>query len=371
MNQIILRKKQVDELKAIIRANNPDSLFLVRDEKSYTPCGAERFVRELTDNREIPSFYEFEPNPQIDDLKKGIETFRKSGATIILAIGGGSVLDMAKLISVFAHQSENIEDIVDGKAKLNGNKTPLIAIPTTAGTGAEATKFAVLYMGKKKFSVEHASVLPNYVYLSPEFSMTASPYLTASTGLDAFCQAAESLWSVNANSESETYSLEALRLVWENLVEATTKNCEKAKANLLEAAFLAGKAINITKTTAPHAVSYAFTSFYGIPHGHAVALSFPFFLQFNYGLTEKDCTDSRGPKNVQSRIDKILTIMGCDIAQSVETLTRFFNSVGINIHIREIAPGFEPEIIVRNVNTQRLTNNPRRVDAANIREFLG
>ena len=104
--------------------------------------------------------------------------------------------------------------------KIENIKTPLIAIPTTAGTGAEATQFAVLYINKNKYSIAHHSILPNTVFLSSDFSHSANSYLTACTGLDAFCQAVESVWSVNSNTESEKYALEAIELIWGNLQKA-------------------------------------------------------------------------------------------------------------------------------------------------------
>jgi len=370
MNQLVFDKKRLQELKAQISKINPQRIFLVRANKSYFASGADVFINDLVQGYDVESFFEFDPNPQLDDLVKGVAKFKTSSCDLIIAIGGGSVLDMAKLISIFAHQSQSFTDIVTGKEKLNGIKTKLIAIPTTAGSGAEATKFSVLYINKKKYSVEHDNILPDAVYLSSDFSLSAGKYLTACTGLDAFCQAIESVWSVNATEESTMFGLEAIDSVWGNLQKAVNENDVEAREKMQRASFLAGKAINITKTTAPHAMSYAFTSYYGIPHGHAVALSIAFFLKYNYKLNSCDCTDSRGEQAVKSRIDKILDILNVGIDDVEQLLFTFFNSIGINTNISEVIDNLDPKVISENVNFERLKNNPREVTPTVISQLL-
>lgn len=370
MCQIVYRKKQLAELKQLVKKHNPKKIFLVRGKNSYKNSGAEKFVEKELNLSKVVSFSNFNQNPQLVDLKKGISLFNEGNYDLIIAIGGGSVLDMAKLISVMAHQNNNIEEIIQGKEVLNNTKTQLLSIPTTAGTGAEATSFAVVYINKVKYSVAGQSILPNYVYLSPEFSLSASSYLTACTGLDAFSQAIEAAWSVNSNSKSEKYSLEAISLVWENLQNAVLNNDKNAKSNMLEASFLAGKAINITKTTAPHAISYAFTSYYNIPHGHAVALSLPLFFEYNYNLTDADCMDNRGCEVVKTRIKKVFTLLSSDISSIKAELISFFNSIGINIEIHTLIKNFDSSLILENINLERLKNNPRRVTETVINDFL-
>lgn len=370
MNQVIFNKYDTHKLKEVVNHINSEKIFLVRANKSFLTSNAKTFINKLVDNQNHTSFFEFDPNPQIEDLKRGISLFKKGNFELIIAIGGGSVIDMAKLISVFAHQNQNIDDIVLGKVQINNNKTPLIAIPTTAGTGAEATHFAVLYMDKSKYSVAHPTILPDYVYLSSEFSLSANSYLTACTGLDAFCQAIESVWSVNSNIKSEEYALKAIEIIWNNLQKAVKNNNEQAKKQMLEASFLAGKAINITKTTAPHAISYAFTSYYNIPHGHAVALSLPYFLHYNYNVSNIDCSDQRGANKVKERIDKVLNILKIEINDVQTVFVKFFDSLGININISTLVKNFDKNIIINNINTERLSNNPRIVTKETIENML-
>lgn len=370
MEQVVFCTQQLNELKQILSKVPADKVFLVHGKKSYEGSGAKKFIHSLLGGKTQAAFHEFEVNPQLNDLQKGVDYFRKGTFELIIAIGGGSVLDMAKLISVFSHQQSSFTNLIKGEATFNNTKTPLIAIPTTAGTGAEATQFAVLYMGKTKYSVDHQALLPDYVYLSPDFLLEADAYLTACTGLDAFCQAVESAWSVNATEASEELAYQAIDMVWKNLPLAVLRNDASAKAKIQEGAYLAGKAINITRTTAPHALSYAFTSYYGIPHGHAVALSLPFFLQYNYHLNDSDCCDKRGADQVKMRIEKILNHLNLNSDTVEAALLHFFDALGINIRLKGLIPDLDKEIILKHVNHKRLNNNPRVVTKEAIQEFL-
>ncbi|RLD41881.1 MAG: alcohol dehydrogenase [Bacteroidetes bacterium] len=417
--QILFQENQFEALKRLLKEQEFKRIFLVRGDKSYENSGAETFIKKLSEKIEIVSFSNFDVNPNVSDLRRGVNKFnygqevlnidifdektfktkllkflksrslhfvndyfknesnavldvfaQRSFFDLILAIGGGSVLDMAKLISVFANQSGDFEDIIQNNRIEGIIKTPLLAIPTTAGTGAEATHFAVIYIGKNKYSVAAKSILPDYVYLSSEFSASAKSYLTACTGLDAFSQAIESVWSVSSTKESELYALKAIEIIWKNIAKAVNNNDRIAKSAMQEAAFLAGKAINITKTTAPHAISYTFTSYYGIPHGHAVSLSLPYFIKYNYNLVEEDCTDNRGFMSVKNRIDKILNILDLNIMEVEEALIKFFELLGIEINIDKLIQKFDKELIINNVNTERLNNNPRMVTKETINSFI-
>jgi len=370
MVQHVFRRDQLDDLALYVNRCDPKKVFLVRGKSSFETSGARVFIENLLGTAEVTSFSSFSVNPKIEDLRKGIELFKKGDFSLIIAIGGGSVLDMAKLISVLSHQQAELIDLITGNAQITDIKTPLLAIPTTAGTGSEATHFSVVYINTMKYSVSSPLILPNSVYLSSHFLKGESQYLAACTGLDAFCQAVESVWSVNATIESEGYALKAIELIWNNLQSVVLHRKTLAMEQMIEASYLAGKAINITKTTAPHAISYAFTSFYNIPHGHAVALSLPFFLEFNYALDNDNCTDPRGASDVKARIEKILNLINTDIKSAYAVLENFFNMLGISIGLLELTEDFDPNKIAENINFERLRNNPRKVTKHDVLLFL-
>ena len=361
-------RDDIGEFKHLLSEKKFQNIFLVRGGSSYELSGAKEFI-EGTFN--ISAYFSgFDINPQLKDLEKGIEIFKKGNFDCIIAIGGGSAIDMAKLISVFAHQENSIDIILTDNKKINNNKTPLLAIPTTAGTGAEATAFSVLYVDKIKYSVASNTMLPDYVYLSHQFSLSANAYLTACTGADAFCQAIESVWSIHSTTESEKYATEAIELIWGNLQAAVTNNDVDAKRLMQEASFLAGKAINIAKTTAPHAISYAFTSYYQVPHGHAVSISLPYYFEFNCNINKHNCIDKRGSSAVLERLERLLHIMNLNKNNVKNELSLFFARIGINTFIPTLINNFDAQLIINNVNIERLKNNPRRINKEDIREFL-
>lgn len=332
-------------LVPILKACNARHIFLVRGKGSYISCGAEKIINSAVSeiNCDVTEYCDFSENPKFDDLIKGIELLKRSNADIILAVGGGSVMDMAKLIRFFAAY----EGEVTGK---NFNKIsdelPLIVLPTTAGTGAEATHFSVLYKDNVKYSVEHDSILPDYVLIYPPFTYGNNKYLTACTGFDALAQAIEAFWNVNATEESDAYAEKAIGLLWPNLPQLVNNPTESLRDKVSEGSYWAGKAINITKTTAPHAFSYPFTSFYGYPHGHAVALTFPYFFALNCGGLNSD----------RKRVVRLLQVLGIDQSADLSKHMKTY-AERLGLQLRE-GEEIDKNLILSQVNLDRLKNNP-------------
>ncbi len=368
--QKVFLQKNLNRLKKQLSVYSADSIFVVSGGKSFSLSGSKDFIDKLLGTSLYTNFSDFNPNPQLQDLERGIALFKQKDYKLIIAIGGGSVMDMAKLISVLSHQNEAIKSIVKGNLTLSDRKTNVLAIPTTAGSGAESTAFSVLYIDKIKYSVANHLILPDCVYLSAEFSMSSDKYLSACSGLDAFSQAVESMWSVNANKASEKYASKAIALVWKNLAAAVNSNDKEAKEEMQKAAFLAGKAINITKTTAPHALSYGFTTYYNIPHGHAVVLSLAFFFRYNYEVNTNDCNDYRGAEYVRTQIEKILNLLDIKIDDFENTLYKYLISIGIETDIKKLIPSFDSSLILKSINPDRLNNNPRKIHTETLHNFL-
>lgn len=351
----------VSFLKKILSQKLPKNILLVTGKISFTSSNAEKEIEPILNDFCHVRFYDFDRNPKVEDVERGISLFNKNNCDLIIAVGGGSVIDMAKLINIFHSEHGNLRPLIVSNTT-NGSVVPFIALPTTSGTGSEATHFAVAYVDKKKYSVSSNKLLPETVLINPAFAFSASKYLTAVTGLDAFAQAIESYWSVNSNKESIEYSTKAIKILWDNLPLAVNKNDEKAKEKISWASHLAGKAINIAKTTAPHAVSYSFTSHYKIPHGHAVALTLAHFLEFNYNVTDNDCNDKRGASFVKKNIEDMCALINIKTKNLESTLTEFILSLGIETSIKKlIGNNFDAKIILDNINAERMKNNPRKV----------
>ena len=215
-------------------------------------------------------FSGFSPNPLYEDVAAGVRQFLEAGCDAILAVGGGSAMDVAKCIKLFSTMDQG--QLYLGQP-YEENNILLAAIPTTAGTGSESTRHAVIYYKGEKQSISHPSVVPGFVCLIPEVLDGLPVYQKKCTMLDALGQAIESWWSVSATAESIEYSRKAIGLIreyWKPYIEEG-----RYAEEILLASNYAGRAINITATTAAHAMSYKLTSLYGIPHGHAVGLCLP------------------------------------------------------------------------------------------------
>lgn len=220
---------------------------------------------------EIPNavyFSGFKPNPLYEDVLNGIAAFKEHGCDGLISIGGGSAIDVAKTIKMFL-PLDNGRCYIGQEPKFTRIKH--IAIPTTAGTGSESTRYAVVYYEGKKQSLTADFLVPDVAILDESFLKTLPYKQKVATLMDALGHSIESLWSVNATEESQNLSKTALSGIISNIDEYLNGNHEK-DALMLGYANMAGKAINLTETTAAHAMSYKLTSLYHIPHGQAVAL---------------------------------------------------------------------------------------------------
>ena len=349
-----------------IKCNN---ILLITGKNSFEKSGAEDWIIPLIAGTKITRFCDFEENPKYEDLLKGVELFNSQSFDLLLAIGGGSVLDMAKLIRYY--KDFNGIDFLNYKCKLK-DRILLIAIPTTSGTGSEATHFAVLYKDKVKYSIADEKITPNIALINSSLTISASSYLTAVTGLDAFSQAIESYWSVNSTKLSRKFAKEAIELIWRNLSLAV-KSDISAKSKLAKAAYYAGKAINISKTTAPHAISYPFTSYFNIPHGHAVALTIGSFFEYNFMVSEDDLNDPRGTVFVKNTITELLHIFSIDdVFYAKKYINQFISDLEINLYLKTNKIDIQKscDLVLNNVNIERLSNNPRKVNKQFIKSLL-
>jgi alcohol dehydrogenase class IV len=262
-------------------------------------------------------------------------------------------------------------EIVKDSKLISKKGKPLIAIPTTAGTGSEATHFAVVYHDNKKYSVAHKSILPDVAILVNSLTASQPKHLTACAGLDAFSQAIESYWSVNATEESKAYAREAILLLIPNLVQAVNFPNKNNRQAVMKGAYFAGKAINISKTTAAHAVSYAFTTYYGIPHGHAVFLTLPEFFEHISNVDEKSLNDARGVNYVKNIIMELCEMFNTSsVSEARDFLRNFAEKIQIELSINKLDLLDCEDKIVENLNIQRLKNNPRSVSKLDLRAIL-
>lgn len=342
-------KKALDELKAALDSEQISKLLCV----CGSSCQKLPIMKEINESGlELIIFDDFKPNPDIASAVAGIEAYRANACEGILAIGGGSAMDVAKCIKLYVN-ADLSKPLVEQEKKDTGVK--LIAIPTTAGTGSEATRFSVVYYEGNKQSVTHDSLVPDYVVLAPLVLENLPDYQRRVTGFDALAHAIESFWSVNSTQESREISKTAIKMILENF-EGYVANDSKHNANMLKAANLAGQAINITQTTAGHAMSYKLTSVYGLAHGHAVAVSLiPLWKYMKAELSnnhEESVVDERGLEYMKNIFEELETLI---TAGQFESLVR-----KNGLDAPKILANMESEVaaLAEAVNPTRLKNNP-------------
>lgn len=356
--QTIIKKEYDILLKKL--AQSYGRVFVITGRSSFKAMAASKKIIEHFKNNFTIFYSDIESNPSLECIQRAAKAAKEFSPQLIVAIGGGSVLDIAKSIT-YMHKS-NREEIA------------LLAIPTTSGTGSESTQFATYYQGKEKKSFDNEWLLPDYVILSAEFTENLPLEIIAQTGADAMCQAIESFWNVNSTTESKELAKQALVKIKHNITEAATTRSNKARQEMLEAANLSGKAINITRTTAAHSVSYPITSYFGVPHGQAVSVTLPYFLEFNYDVTDETCLDSRGSEYVKKTIMELCEIFEVDnVTDFKKSLISLFESIGLETSLIKLIniKDNEIDVIVKNgFNPSRMRNNPRSICAEQLYELL-
>ena len=347
-------------LDAWLDAVAPRALFLVCDPSLRFLTRFNAKLDAIARCLPVVRFSDFQPNPLYESVVAGVEAFRASGADAILAVGGGSAIDVAKCVKLYAtlDPSKNYlqQDIVP-------NSIPLLAMPTTAGTGSEATCFAVVYYEGAKQSIAHESAIPSAVLLDPSCLETLPLYQKKATAMDALCHALESCWSVHSTAESQAFSRDAIRLVLAHL-PAYLSGDSAANAPMLRAAHLAGQAIDITQTTAGHALCYKLTSLFGVAHGHAAILCDR--VLFPWMLDKLDrCADPRGPGHLAAAFQIIAEAMDCS-APAAAKLSALFDS--LDLSVPSATPAQFDELCA-NVNPVRLKNHPIALTAGDIADL--
>ena len=323
--------KQLQNILSAIGAKKP---FIVSD------------ILKHTKNIDLVSIFSnaihfdgFTPNPNILQVNSAINLFEEHDCDCIISFGGGSAIDVAKCVNMF--KSGSSSELRDTPRCIH------VAIPTTAGTGSESTCFAVAYKNEQKFSYEHNQMMPNYVILDPIFLDTLPLYQKKSTLLDALCQAIESLWAKGQTEKSRSYAASSTRIILEDIdkyfIETPTYSHSQEHNDIplriLQAANLSGMAINISKTTAAHAMSYRLSSLFGLAHGHAAALCLK--------PVWKNIINSSLSLNFPLSIDYDSFVAICDKLD-----------MGHNFNIVEDTVENIVCDLVSSVNTQRLGNHP-------------
>lgn len=256
--------------------------------------GVTKRIKDSLGERLAGIFDIVKPNPDLETIDAVTETIRKTRTDCLIALGGGSAIDTAKALARLIPE-KNGTTLVDhfrkGEPFPESKALPIIAIPTTAGTGAEVTPFGTIWDHKlnRKYSIEGTDLFPLLAILDPMLTISLPIDETISTGLDAISHAFESVWNVNANPITLGFAESSLALSLKTLPSLIENpNDSVLRGKMMDAANMAGLSISHTHTSIAHSISYPLTVRYGIPHGLACSFALPEILRYNSQNEDND-----------------------------------------------------------------------------------
>ena len=345
------------------------NVLIIGGSISYNACGFKKIIMNKKYNFKINYFFKKKKIPEFNELIEIIDLIENLSPDLIIAVGGGSVLDYSKIASSIVKSKDLQNQIQEGSYKLKKRNLKLLNIPTTAGSGAEVTSTAVIYTNNKKYSVEGLEIRPDYFFLVPELLKSNNFITTSASGLDCIAQALESLFALRSTDKSVEYALKSLEISLPNFGHYLKKPNTDNSAKMLIASNLSGEAINISRTIAPHALSYPFTSLYGLPHGQAVFITLKEIMKFN--------SDYRKNANVNFnfnlRLEKLLKITKSNnekfFFEYLDNLKKLSN---LDFNLKNFGIDIQNDYrkILDGVNLKRLGNNPVKIDEKAIKKIL-
>ena len=305
----------ISELGGIVRNKLRSSRPLLVTDKGIMTAGIAQGV--LTQLPATPTFDDIEPNPKHGTVNRGGEVARRLMPDLVIGLGGGSVLDAAKAIALLATNPGGIEDY-EGREKYREAPLPVLAIPTTCGTGSEVTWVSIItHTGRKiKMSIKGPLMYPAVALVDPDLLMTLPKHLVASTGFDALTHAIEAFTAKPATAITDALALEALRLIFRSLPEAypDIRANPTAREELMLGSVIAGMAFVNSDVGAVHCLAESIGSTYDTPHGVANAVLLPFVMEFNL-------------KAAKAKYARIAALAGIEAKDEEEAAARLIQKV--------------------------------------------
>jgi alcohol dehydrogenase class IV len=364
---------ELSALPKILREHRTHSVLLVSGRSAHAKSGVEDLLKPLLTCMQLHWFRDFTSNPTIKQVEVAVEVIREKHCDAVVGIGGGTALDIAKAAATLAAQPASVLECLLQQRPLRPRGCLLILVPTTAGTGSEVTSFSTIYVDKTKHSLDDPVLLADHAIVDPDLTVGLPQRIAASAALDAISQAMESLWSVGSTESSLHNAREALRLGLGHIKQFCIESGPENRTAMCRAALLSGYAINVTRTTGPHAVSYALTTLFDIPHGHGCALTLPGFMLYNANVSESDVVDHRGVSWVKQRIQETVEMLHVNtIQEGRKKLLRLIAETGLESRLSDLglAAADIERIVQFGPDQKRASNNPRRINNQGLREVL-
>lgn len=340
------------EIKEIIESLNVKKPMLVCG-KSFQQTNIFEYLKQF----DIVVFDHIRPNPRFEDMVDAAKIFNDENCDFIIGAGGGSPMDSAKMIRLMT--TNDIATCLN--EPMQNNNIKALFIPTTAGTGAEATKSSVFYVNEvDKLSIANYDFIPDYVILDESLLKTVPDYQRKCTCLDALCHSIESYWSAKATDESKEYAKKSIELFTKHL-DGYMANTDEGNRGMLMASFYGGKAINLTGTTSAHAMCYNITMNCHTAHGHSVASGLVEIWRY-MNEHNNNVNDERGREYVLNTFEELEQMMGGQKAFEELVYNRF------KLQKPTIDEGRIPEFVSK-VNVSRLGNNPTVLSADDVAQI--
>ncbi|EPR12988.1 iron-containing alcohol dehydrogenase family protein [Ruminiclostridium papyrosolvens] len=291
------------------------NVLIISDPFLYQ-SGVAKQIGDSMSGKNVAYFSDVEPNPSCESVDKAAEVARAINADCVIGLGGGSALDISKIVSCLVTNEGSIYDYYSGGSRtLSKRQATLVCIPTTAGTGSEVTNVGV-YTNKKagiKMPMVNNEFWPDYSIIDCELTYTLPAPVTASTGMDAFCHAIEAYWNKASQPICDMLAIGAMKLILDNIKTAYSEPTNKeARAAMIKASLIAGIAFSQTRTTGIHALSFPLTTEFGANHGTACSITLPAFIKISGQQAEtkmKALTDYLGFESLEKFSEEIEELM--------------------------------------------------------------
>lgn len=359
--EILFGRGRIEELGKICAARGWKNGLLVCD-PMLEKNGLGRRVASCSGGAVAGVFSEITPNPTVSSVDGCVARIEAQKAEFIIALGGGSSLDCAKAASVTANTGRSVRCFHSGGTPIQGPGLPILAVPTTAGTGSEVTNVAVLSDPEKGLKGPMASdfMFAKAALLDPALTLTVPPQVVASTGLDVLSHALEGYWSKGHQPICDAAAVYAAKLVFENLPAAYSNGADlDAKEQMCVASLLAGLAFGPPKTAAAHACSFPLTNLYHLPHGEACAFTLDALVRYN--------CETDGP-----RLEDFAHMVGFPSADSMADAIRALKErTGMRCTLAQAGiPLEEVPALARACQHPNLQNNPTPMTQARLEELF-
>lgn len=281
----------LEKLPELVKKSNSTKVLIISD-NGLSAIGVVKKVTDIIDSAGLSYavFLDVEANPSVETVNKAVSFYRENGCTSIIALGGGSPMDVSKATALLAIHGGDIRQY-EGLDKVPGPVTPIIAIPTTAGTGSEATIWAVVTDTQRnyKMSIGSTHLIPQYALLDPKMIMSLPPHIAAASGMDALVHAIESYLSLASSPFSDAMATQAMELIGRNIRKfVANRNNESAACAMMVGSMFAGIAFSWAKLGDVHAMAHPVSGYFHVAHGIANAILLPVVLEYNaLGSDEK------------------------------------------------------------------------------------